>query len=690
MKENITANKSAKKQIDELVEKITMHNYLYNVLNQPKITDEVYDQLFRKLQRLEERFPGLRRPDSPTWRIGAPPALVFKKVAHSIPMLSLDNAFNAKELREFDERVKRLISTKKSIAYNVEPKIDGIAVELVYKNGLFALGSTRGDGFTGEDVTQNLKTIRNLPLRLKNLTTDNRMNSTLKIPKLLEVRGEVYIAKDEFIKLNEKRISNMESIFANTRNAAAGSLRQLDPSITAKRKLFFIAHGVGLVDGIIYQTYSEILNILETIGVPVIPHRQLCKNIQDVLLACKELEKTRKSFAFQIDGAAIKVDHVSLQRTLGEKTRSPRWAIALKFTPNICKTKIIDIKVFVGRTGILTPVSILAPVRLEGVVISRASLHTYDEIQKKGIRVGDTVLIQRAGDVIPEVLEVLTEERTGKEKLFQMPTLCPSCQGHVIKDGAYYRCVQGLKCQAQREESLFHFCSKGAFNMIGIAKKWLKRFLEDGLINDISDIFLLQFKRENLTQMSGMGKKLASNMTESIERSRKIQLDKFIYALGIRHVGKYVAKILAQHFGSLENIIKAKSDDLLSVPNIGLEIADSVFTFFKEPGNIDVIHKLIQNGVCLINPAPEYNVYAKPLKGKTFLFTGELEDLSREQVKSTVESLGGRVASTVSKSVDLVVVGKDPGSKVSKSKKLGLKLIDEHDFKELIERKNYA
>lgn len=666
-----------KSRIDKLTEELNRHNYLYYVLDRPEIPDEAYDAMFQELLRLERVFPELRRPDSPTWRVGAPPAKEFRKVPHRIPMLSLDNIFKKEELQEFDTRIRKFLNTLDAIEYCIEPKVDGIAVELVYENGLFVQGSTRGDGYTGEDITANLKTIPEIPLRLW------MGDGEKAIPSLIEVRGEVYMTKQEFLKLNEEREANLEPVFANPRNAAAGSLRQLDPKVTSRRKLHFFAHGTGYIEGLRVKRYSDLIERLEGFGFHSIPHRQSCRGVQEAWPILERLESIRIHVPFGMDGAVIKVEDLELVSRLGEKTRAPRWAIAFKFAPITGKTQIRDIRVFVGRTGVLTPVAILNPINVGGVVVSRASLHTYDEVVKKDVRIGDHVLVTRAGDVIPEIYAVLKEERTGQETEFSMPERCVACGGDVIKEGAYYRCVRGLACKAQLSQTLYHFCSKGGLNIQGLGKKWLEKLLENGVIQDVADIFLLKQKKEELLKLEGMGEKLAQNLLQAIERSKRVPLEKFLYALGIRHVGEYTAKQLARHFGSLQDLERANKEDFLEVPGIGPEIADSLTAFFQEEGNRRVIEKLLSLGLHILNPAQGEGL-EKPLRGKVFLFTGELERFSRDEAKRLVEARGGRTVSTPSARVDFVVTGKNPGSKIQKAQSMGLTIVDESMFCKIV------
>jgi DNA ligase (NAD+) len=500
---------------------------------------------------------------------------------------------------------------------------------------------------------------------------------------LIEVKGEVYMTKQEFLKLNEEREANLKPVFANPRNAAAGSIRQLDPRTTARRKLHFFAHGASSTEGLRAQRYSELIGRLEGFGFLSIPHRQCCKGIQEAWPILERLESLRAHVSFGMDGAVIKVEDLKLASRLGEKTRASRWAIAFKFAPITGKTQIKDIQMFVGRTGVLTPVAILDPVHISGVMVGRASLHTYDELIKKDVRIGDHVLVTRAGDVIPEVYAVLKEERTGHEREFLMPKRCVACNGDVVKEGAYYRCIRGLSCKAQLSQTLYHFCSKGGLNIQGLGKKWLKKLLERGIIQDVADIFLLEQKRKESLKLEGMGEKLLNNLLASIERSKGVPLGKFLYALGIRHVGEYTAKQLAWHFGSLQAVEGTTREGLLEVPGIGPEIAESVAAFFQEEGNRRVIEKLLNLGITILNP-PQGEGTEKSLRGKVFLFTGELERFSREEAKRLVETQGGRTVSAPSARVDFVVAGKNPGSKIQKAQGTGLTIVNESMFCKIV------
>ncbi len=662
----------AKKRIEELRKEINYHNYLYYVKNAPIISDEEYDALMRELQELEAKFPEFITPESPTQRVGAQPAEEFKKVKHKIPMLSLLNAFSFEELRDWDERVKKLLNTKKEIEYSAELKIDGVSVSLIYEDGKFKLGATRGDGYTGEDITMNLKTIHSVPLIL------NPGWEKLVKGKILEVRGEVLMPRESFLKLNKEREKKGESLFANPRNAAAGSLRQLDPKITAQRDLdTFIYY---IVQGGTQKTQIEVLQDLEKLGFKVNPNYKLCKGIEEVIDYCKKWQEEVKKLPYDADGAVIKVNDLSLHEKLGYVARAPRWAIAFKFPVEQAETELLDIKVQVGRTGALTPVAILKPVFVAGSKISHATLHNEDEIRRKDIRIGDKVIIQKAGAVIPEVVRALKEKRTGKEKIFKMPKKCPVCGAPVIrpKGEAIVRC-SNPNCFAMRRRAVLHFVSREAFDIEGIGPSLVDQLFENNLISDPADLYSLT--KEELQALERYAEKSAENVYNAIQSRKEIPLGRFLYALGIRHVGSETAEDLANYFGSLEKIKKAPLEEFLKVYGIGEKVAKSIYEFFRNPTNLKLIEKLKKAGVKIIEKSKPKT---QKLKGLTFVFTGELESMTREEAKTKVRELGGKPSSSVSKNTDFVVVGKNPGSKYERAKKLGIKIISEEEFLKLI------
>ena len=663
------------KEIEELREKIRYHNYRYYVLNEPEISDAEYDRLFRRLVELEQKYPELITPDSPTQRVGAEPQKEFRQVRHRQPMLSLDDCFGEEELREFDARTKRFLGNVDKLEYTVEPKIDGLAVELVYEKGRLTVASTRGDGYVGEDVTPNIKTIMSVPLVLR------QKKGGLPVPDLLEVRGEVYMEKEAFKRLNKEREKQGLPPFANPRNAAAGSVRQLDPRVTAKRPLDIFCYGVGEVSDLgPIKTQYELMLQLQEWGLRVNrPYIRVCDSIDKVIEYCNYLEEIRDTLPYEIDGAVVKVNDLELQKRLGAKARSPRWAVAYKFAPVQETTKILDIEVQVGRTGVLTPVAILEPVEIGGVIVKRATLHNQDEIERKDIRIGDTVLVQRAGDVIPEVVMPIKSKRTGKERKFQMPDKCPVCGAKVVKkEGEVAVRCPNKNCPAQIRALLRHFASKGAMDIEGLGEKIIDLLVEKGLVKEIPDIYYL--KLEDLLKLPGFQLRSAKNLLDAIERSKKTTLARFIYALGIRYVGEQTAQILANHFKSLDKLMNATLQELLSIKGIGEKTARSIKAFFEDERNIRNIERLLDAGITF----EEVKSKKSPIAGKTFVFTGALKSMTRDKAKELVLERGGMVASQVSRNVDYVVVGESPGSKLVKAKQLGIKTINEEEFLKML------
>ncbi len=665
-------DKKTLQRIKELREQINHHNYFYYVLDSPEISDAEYDRLFDELVELEAKYPQLVAPDSPTQRVGAAPLDEFKTVRHSVPMLSLNKASSREEFLDFHRRVLELSGVgEKAIQYTVEPKFDGLAVELVYRKGTFAVGSTRGDGVVGEDVTQNLKTVKTIPLKL--------MGKSL--PELLEVRGEVIMNKGDFERLNKQREKTGEPLFANPRNAAAGSVRQLDSKITMSRPLNMYAYGIGRAEGRRFSNHWDSMQYLRELGFKISQYVELCKDADQVRGYYDKLLSLRDDLPYEIDGMVVKLNQFELQTRLGELSRSPRWAVAWKFPPQQENTRVKEIIVSVGRTGALTPVAILEPVRVGGVEVSRATLHNEDEVKKKDVRAGDTVVIQRAGDVIPEVVKVIESKRTGKEKKFVMPEKCPVCGSKVERpEGeAIHRCT-GIACPAQIKENLAHFAWKGAMDIDGLGFKLLEQMVDKKIIKDQADLYFL--KKQDIMKMDRMGDKLAENILSAIDKSRNPSLSNLIYALGIRNVGYHLAGVLAKNFRSIDNLAKQSIDDLTQVHEIGPIVAESIYNFFHNPKNLKVLEKLKKGGVKF----PEEKAVFKetPLSGKTFVLTGGLESLSRDQATKMIEEMGGRVSSSVSKKTDFVVVGKDPGSKYDKALELKVKTLDEEEFRKLI------
>jgi len=668
----VVSREEAKRRIEELRKLIRHHDYLYYVLNKPEISDAEYDKLMLELRKLEEAYPDLVTPDSPTQRVGGFPAEEFKTVTHMKPMLSLDSAFTKEEIKKFDERIKRELGDE-SIEYVAEPKLDGLSVELVYENGVFVRGSTRGDGINGEDVTENLKTIRAVPLRLRESKT---------IPTRLAVRGEVIMHINDFERLNKQLIERGEEPLANPRNAAAGSLRRLDPRETAERPLDIFFYEILFIEGVDIETQWDGLKHLKEWGLKVNHLIKKCDDIDDAIKYHKEMAEKREELSYEIDGVVIKVNRLDYQEKLGIKARSPRWAIAYKFPPREEETEIVDIVVQVGRTGTLTPVALLKPVDVTGVTVSRATLHNQDFIDQMDVRIGDKVKVARAGDVIPEVVKVLKDKRTGREKKFHIPSKCPVCGSKVVKEGAFYRCTGGLACIAQLKRSITHYASKGAMDIEGLGKKNVDLLVDSGLIKRVSDLYVL--KKEDLLKLPRFAEKSADNLLKGIEKSKERSLARFIYALGIPNVGEHMARVLAEHFKTLDALMNASRESLLEIHEVGPETADSIVSFFREKINREEIERMKKFGV----KATVAKVEEKKgiLSGKVFVFTGALQSFSREEAKRLVEELGGRAASSVSKNVDFVVVGENPGSKYDKAKKLGLKIIDEKEFKKMIGR----
>jgi DNA ligase (NAD+) len=673
--EKITAD--IKKEIEKLIKEINEHNYRYYVLDAPVISDEEYDRMFRRLQELEEKY-GYVLPDSPTKRVGAPPLEKFEKVKHTEPMLSLDNAFSHDEVREFDQRVKRFLKSDKEVEYTVEPKYDGLAMELTYKKGLLEKASTRGDGFEGEDVTTNVKTIKAIPLRIEGVA----------IPDEIDIRGEVYMDIDEFEKLNKEREKSEEPLFANPRNAAAGSVRQLDSSITEKRKLHMACYGVGAMKGMEFKSQADFIGWLKKARFPVPFVFDIVKGIDKAVDSIKRIEEQRPTFPFETDGAVIKVNDFNLQKTLGFKTREPRWAIAYKFPAHQGTTQIENIIASVGRTGAITPVAMLKPVRIGGVTVSRSTLHNWDEIERKDIRIGDTVVVERAGDVIPHVVAVIKEKRTGEQKKFPPPEHCPVCGSNVVREEGEvaYRCI-GLNCEAQVLEKIYHYASRGAMDIEHLGGKNIELLYGQGLIKHFVDLYKL--KKEQLLKLPRFAEKSAQNLIDAIKKSKKTTLARFLYALGILHVGEYAAKQLARHFKTIGELYNVTPVRILEIKQMGEKLAESISGFFKEKENQKTLNTLIQKyGLDISNPDYEGDIAKKekrPLEGLTIVVTGTLSR-PREEIEELIERNGGRATGSVSKKTDCVLAGKDPGSnKIDKAKELGVKIIDEDVLMKMIE-----
>lgn len=665
----------AKKRIDELRKLINYHNHRYYVLDSPEISDAEYDGLMKELQRLEEEYPRFLTPDSPTQRVGAAPVEAFGVVEHQIPMLSLGKAFSHEELLAWHKRVSGLLG-EPEFDLVAEHKMDGLAVTLIYQEGKYVTGATRGDGFRGEDITQNLKTIKSVPLSLPR-----------GVPTRFEVRGEVFLSKKGFKKLNEDRAKAEQPLFANPRNAAAGSVRQLDPRITAQRPLDIYIYGVGLVEGgKAFSTHWETLEYLKSLGFKLNPQNELLSNLQQAESYYQHWLEEIEHLPYEADGIVFKVNRYDLQERLGNVGGEPRWAVAYKFPATQETTRLLDIGVSVGRTGTLNPYAILEPINVGGVIVKRAALHNEDDIRRKDIRIGDMVVVQRAGEVIPEVVAPVVSLRTGKEKVFVMPSKCPVCGAEAIKpEGeAMSRCTN-VACPAQVYELVKHFVSRGAMDIEGIGEKLAEALLKAGLINDVGDIYTLKDKKEEFIALERMGEKSASNVLKAIEESKNRPLSRVIFALGIRHVGSETAEILVKHFGSIDKLSQSTLDELMTAPTIGPTIAESIVAFFRQESNRKVIEKLRQAGVRMREEAAR--PHELPLAGKEFVVTGKLDSFTRIEAEARIRELGGLVGSSVSKKTDFLVVGADPGSKLNRARELGTGLLDEKQFLKLLEEK---
>jgi DNA ligase (NAD+) len=659
--------KDVKKRIEQLREEIRRHDYLYYVLNQPEISDREYDKLFAELKQLESEHPELIVPTSPTQRVSEQPVEGFEPVQHAIPMLSIDNTYNEAELREFDQRVAKGLEGAK-YSYTVELKIDGLAISLRYEGGILKQAATRGDGRTGDDVTANVRTIRAIPLELKNRES---------APEVLEVRGEVYMSKKAFAELNEERMEAGEPTFANPRNAAAGSLKLLDARITATRKLAFFAYSLGQVSRPLAETHFEAMQKLREFGIPVNEHIRLCRTIEEVIEVCQGWEGKKDRLPYPIDGMVIKVNRYDQQEILGTTGRAPRWCISYKFAPEQAETVVESIAVQVGKSGILTPVANLRPVPLAGTTVKRASLHNFELLAKLDVRCGDTVVIEKAGEIIPQVVSVKHAQRNLFEsKPFEVPTHCPSCGQAVKKDenGVYVRCVNP-HCPAQIRERLEHFAGKGQMDIEHLGPALIDQLVRRGLVKTFADLYRLRL--DQLMSLERMALKSASNVLASIEASKRRPLWRLIAGLGIRNIGAQSAQILANEFGSLEALMKASKERLEQIEQIGPVVAQSVYDYFHNPQNIRVLQELLEAGVC---PTVEQVKQSDALAGKTIVVTGTLKHFSRQQIEQTIQAHGGKPSSSVSKKTSFVVAGENAGSKLEKARQLGVEVIDEEEF----------
>ncbi|HXV13278.1 MAG TPA: NAD-dependent DNA ligase LigA [Candidatus Krumholzibacteria bacterium] len=666
--------KPSRAEVERLRREIEEHNYTYYVLDQPTVSDAEYDTMLRRLQEIEATWPEFRTSDSPTQRIGAPPAEGFAVVTRAVPMLSLENAMAEEEFREWRERLIRVVGPAGETDYVCEPKMDGVAVELVYEDGTLVQGSTRGDGVNGEDVTPNVRTIRAIPLRLMHPARG------AKPPKTLSVRGEVYMPLADFERINKKQMESGEKLYANPRNTAAGSLKQLDPRITATRPLKFFAYGIGSVEGTPIRSQWSLLETLKAWGLPVNPLSKRCASVEDVIAFHNTLEEKRPKLPYEIDGAVVKVNDFGVQEEAGTRSRSPRWAIAWKFPPQEARTRVLDIEVQVGRTGALTPVARLEPVRVGGVTVSNATLHNADEIEKKDVRVGDWVFVRRAGDVIPEVVAPVKELRKGSLPKFKMPEKCPVCGTRVVRpEGEAVTRCPNFACPIQVRGRLIHFVSRGAIDIEGLGYKLIDQLVTAGLVETPADFYRLT--ADDLIPLERMAEKSAKNVIGAIERSKHTTLPRFIYALGIRNVGETVAEVLAENFPSMDALMDASEEELSSIHGVGDVIAQEIRAWAAVASHRKLVRELLKAGIAFARaPRAVSNEFA----GKTFVFTGTLTKLTREEAEGEVKKRGGKAASSVSKNTDYVVAGEKAGSKLEKAQKLGVEVIDEDAFLRMI------
>lgn len=668
----------AGQRLAELRQEINYHDHRYYVLDDPVISDGEYDRLFRELLELDERFPQLVTPDSPSRRVGGVPLSSFEEVTHPFPMYSLDNAFDEAEFRAFDQKIRRFLQRDGDIAYIAEPKLDGLAVELIYENGVLLLGSTRGNGIVGENITRQLQTVQTIPLHLQD-------GVRRELPAQLVVRGEVYLPREGFDQLNRQRMEDGEPLFANPRNAAAGSLRQLDSRITARRPLAFFVYGIGDPSSVPCRSQGELLDFLRDIGFKVNPHVRTCASLEEVEECYLTLSDIRHDLEYEIDGMVVKVDSFELQQRLGMTTRAPRWAVAWKFPASQVSTTIRDVEFQVGRTGAVTPVAILEPVNVNGVMVRRATLHNQDEIERKGLRIGDTVLIQRAGDVIPEVIKPVVEARTGSEQAIIFPKTCPECDHLLARPGseAVTRCVNP-HCPAQRLRSLIYFAGRDGMDIEGLGRKNMEQLVREGLVRDVPDIFRL--RAEDLAGLDGWGEKSADNTINAIAAARRTSLAKLIRALGIRYIGEVNAGIIAERYPDLEALMAASAEDFVELEGIGPQASSSLREYFADPSVREMIRELFDAGVEIVTAARG----VQPLAGQVFLFTGTLSAMSRNEAKQRVKMLGGQVASTISNRVAFLVAGEKAGSKLKKAEELGVRILNEQEFNRLLDQEEVA
>ncbi len=670
------APQSVVRRAEELRRQLNYHNYRYYVLDSPEIGDAEYDRLFRELEELEAKYPELVRPDSPTQRVGAEPLEEFGTIRHRAPMLSLGNAFDESDLHAFDERVKRHLGlpADEQIDYLMDLKVDGLAVSLTYESGVLARGATRGDGYTGEDTTQNLRTVRSIPLRM--LGEDP--------PPLIEVRGEVYLDRREFARINREREDERLPVFANPRNAAAGSVRQLDSSITARRRLDIIIYGMGASEGVSFDRHSEMLDALEARGFRASPQRAVCHGVDETAAYYQRWLQKHGELSYGADGVVVKVDSLAMQSDLGQVSRSPRWAVAYKFPPEEQTTVVKDIFVSVGRTGALTPVAMMEPVVISGSTVQMATLHNEDEVARKDVRAGDTVVVRKAGDVIPEVVTVVTGKRTGNERKFVMPDKCPVCGADAVREeGEAVRRCTGIACPAQINGRIGHFFSRGGVNAEGLGPKIIAQLASKKMVRDPADFYFLT--KDDLLKLERMGDKLAQNVLDAIASAKHPPLRRVISGLGIRHVGGHVAEVLAEQFGSLARLAGASEEELADTPEIGPVIAQAVAVFFRQEQTKELLRKLRKAGVSAQPAVAAPRASGGAFAGKTVIFTGALS-IPRSEAEAMVKAQGGRATSSVTKSTDLVVVGDSPGSKAEKAQGLGIPIVTEDEFRRMLEQ----
>lgn len=673
---NLFENKEQAASRAEALRKILHHhNYRYFVLDDPEISDAEYDRLMQELIEIEAGFPELATPDSPTRRVGSPPLDKFETITHHVPMRSLDKGFDESDILAFDQRVTRSLNTSEKIRYTVEPKVDGVAVALAYQNGVLVSGATRGDGYAGELITRNVKTIGSIPLVLQK-------REGIDIPEFIDVRGEIYMNISDFKNLNQMRMEQGHPLFANPRNASAGSLRQLDSTITAQRPLKMFVYGVGRTDLLGTGSHARTIRTLEALGFPVNPHVAAEITVDEVIEFFRQMDEIRKTLDYEIDGIVVKVDRYAYQEQLGNTSRSPRWALAVKFKAMQEQTRVNDIIVQVGRTGAVTPVAVLEPVRIGGVTVSRASLHNEDEVRKKDVRSGDTVLVQRAGDVIPEVVKVLPSYRDGSQQPFEMPSHCPVCGRRLVRfqDEAATRCINN-GCPAQLKGNILHFASKGALDIDGLGKKLVDQLVETKQVRSIADIFRLDV--ETLEKLDRMGRKSAENLVAAIDSSKNVPLSKFLYGLGIRHVGSHAAKLLAGHFQTIDSLLTAKKEDVEIIDQVGPVMAEAVTAYFAMPENRKTIDDMQALGVDIL-PENTGGKTAGALEGLSFVLTGTLSSMTRKEAAERIEAAGGKVTGSVSGQTGYLVAGESPGSKIEQAREKGVAVIDEGRFIQLL------